>query len=139
MGLHVTIDPAAPTRAAPAARRRRGRLAQLSGVMAEDAVLRHYLRRGAQLMASRWRGAGAEIDLILRDGPDLVFVEVKKAASHALAAERLGAAQMARICRAACLYCEDQGLGSLTSMRFDAALVDGHGRVDIIANAFGEV
>ncbi|MDX5351046.1 MAG: YraN family protein [Paracoccaceae bacterium] len=105
--------------------------------MAEDVVLRHYLRQGAALLASRWRGGGAEIDLILRQGADIVFVEVKKAATHALAAERLGRAQMDRICVAAGCFFDKSGLSPLTPMRFDAALVDGQGRVEIIPNAFG--
>lgn len=47
----------------------RGRMADLSGRMAEEAVLRLYLQRGAQVLATRWRGQGAEIDLIVQDGP----------------------------------------------------------------------
>lgn len=137
MGLHVTINGVGAS-AGRAARRQRGLVAQAAGVLAEDAVLRHYLRQGARLLDSRWRGGGAEIDLILQQGEDLVFVEVKKAGSHAAAAARLSRAQMARICRAACCYCEAAGVSSLTPMRFDAALVDALGRVEVIANAFGE-
>lgn len=137
MGLHVKEF--ATGAMVPAARRERGRRAVVSGVMAEDGVLRHYLRTGAQMLASRWRGGGAEIDLILRQGDDLVFVEVKRAATHALAAERLGRSQMTRICHAAGCYLEASGLSALTAMRFDAALVDGQGRVEVISNAFGEM
>ena len=39
---------------------------------------------------------------------------------------------------AALLYTERFPTGSLTEMRFDAALVDGCGQVDIIENAFGD-
>lgn len=135
MGFHATeiLDGTA----VPAARRQRGRIAYASGAMAEDAVLHQYLRQGAELLVSRWRGGGAEIDLILRHGEDILFVEVKKAATHALAAERLGRAQMDRICLAAGCFCHKTGLSPLTPMRFDAALVDGQGRVEIIPNAFG--
>ncbi|TGN67126.1 hypothetical protein E4L95_06030 [Paracoccus liaowanqingii] len=120
------------------ARQRRGRRAALSGLLAEDNVLRLYQRRGARLLASRWRGRAGEIDMILQEGEDLVFVEVKSSATHAAAAERLLPAQMRRITQAACEYCDVHGLG-LVSMRFDAALVDALGRVDLIENAFGEV
>lgn len=119
------------------ARRARGRIAAVSGLMAEDNVQRLYRRRGAVLQASRWRGQAGEIDLILREGDDLVFVEVKASASHAMAAQRLQRAQMRRIMQAACEYCDQQGLG-LVSMRFDVALVDGQGQVDLIENAFGQ-
>lgn len=143
MGRHLHDDFATavsvvPQARVPQARRARGRLAALSGVMAEDSVHRHYLAQGAVLRASRWRGKAGEIDLIFQDGEDLVFVEVKKAATHALAAERLRPAQMARICQAACEYCEMTGLSSAVPMRFDAALVDQAGRIEQISNAFWE-
>lgn len=122
----------------PLVRRERGRVAALSGLMAEDAVQRLYLSRGAALLASRWRGPSGEIDLIFRDGDDIVFVEVKSAATHAIAAERLQRAQMRRICQAALEYCDRAGHDGLCSMRFDVALVDRTGRVDLLLNAFGE-
>ncbi|MFC0199348.1 YraN family protein [Paracoccus rhizosphaerae] len=118
-------------------RRQRGRVAATAGRMAEENVLRAYKGAGADLLAERWRGRAGEIDLILRDGDDIVFVEVKAAATHAEAAARLQPAQMRRIMLAACEYCETQGLGQVT-MRFDAALVDATGRVDLLRNAFGE-
>lgn len=116
----------------------RGRTADLSGRLAEESVLRLYNQRGAQVLATRWRGQGAEIDLIVQDGPDLVFVEVKASRSHADAALHLLPAQMRRITQAALEYCDRQGLGEV-SMRFDVALVDATGRVELIPNAFGEV
>ncbi len=119
-------------------RTRRGRTADLSGRMAEEAVLRLYLQRGAQIMATRWRGQGAEIDLIVQDGPDLVFVEVKASRSHADAALHLLPAQMRRITQAALEYCDRNGIGEV-AMRFDVALVDATGRVELIPNAFGAV
>ncbi|MDO5646343.1 YraN family protein [Paracoccus sp. (in: a-proteobacteria)] len=122
--------------AAPS-RRRRGQRAYQSGLMAEDSVSRLYLRRGATLLASRWRGKAGEIDLIFQDGADIVFVEVKASSTHRAAAERLGRAQMDRICLAACEFCDANGFGGLASMRFDVALVDAQGRVDLIDNAFG--
>ena len=120
-----------------AARHQRGLTAHQSGQMAEEGVLRHYQGRGATLLASRWRGRAGEIDLIVREGEDVVFVEVKSAPTPAEAALRLGQPQMRRILRAACEYCGTQGWGDVP-MRFDAALVDGMGRIDLILNAFGE-
>lgn len=125
---------AAPVRKVPEARRARGRMAQLAGVLAEDAVLARYLDEGCELLARRWRGMAGEIDLILRQGECTVFVEVKQSVSHAAAAERLGRSQMKRICLAACEYCDNH----LAEMRFDVALVDGLGRIEILENAFGE-
>lgn len=38
----------------------------------------HYYRtRGGAILARNWRGGGGELDLIVREGEELVFVEVK--------------------------------------------------------------
>ncbi len=89
------------------------------------------------MLQARWRGQAGEIDLIVRDGADIVFVEVKKSSTHALAAHRLDRRQMDRICLAALEYAEGIDGGRPIGMRFDAALVDDLGRIDIIRNAFG--
>ncbi|MFV0302940.1 MAG: YraN family protein [Paracoccus sp. (in: a-proteobacteria)] len=119
------------------ARQRRGRLACLSGRMAEETVAARYEARGCRLLESRWRGRAGEIDLILRDGDDLVFVEVKCSTSHALAAQRLDRRQMDRICLSALDYADRASGGRPVTMRFDVALVDELGRIDVIPNAFG--
>lgn len=119
-------------------RANRGRLACLSGAMAEESVARHLEVAGMRVVARRWRGQAGEIDLILRDGACVVFVEVKQAASHAEAASRLGRRQMDRICAAACEYAAGLSDGMMTEMRFDVALVDAQGRVEILQNAFAE-
>lgn len=125
-------------RPVPAARRARGRLAHLSGTLAEDGVARCLEGRGMTILARRWRGKAGEIDLICRDGQCLVFVEVKQAATHFDAAQRLGGAQQGRILRAALDYCDQSGHALLPEMRFDAALVDGQGRIEILERAFEE-
>jgi putative endonuclease len=117
------------------ARRARGRMAHASGMAAEASVERHYLARGLRLAARRWRGGGGEIDLVLRDGPVLVFVEIKQAASFEIAAQRLGSAQIARLRAAVACFVEGEPIGGLTDVRFDVALVDGTGEVRIIENA----
>lgn len=127
-----------PPRPAPPLRRMRGRLAQLSGLLAEDVVARHLEAAGLRVLVRRWRGTAGEIDLICGDGDCLVFVEVKQAATHADAAQRLGRNQMDRICAAACEYCATKPDGLDREMRFDVALVDALGRVDLLVNAFAE-
>lgn len=130
--------PAADTGAVTgSARQRRGRLACLSGRMAEDAVAARYEAAGCAVLESRWRGQAGEIDLIIRDGEDIVFVEVKKSATHAAASLRLDRRQMDRICVAALEYADRIDGGRPVPMRFDAALVDEIGRIDVIQNAFG--
>jgi putative endonuclease len=88
-------------------------------------------------VAERWRGAAGEIDLVVREGARVVFVEVKAARSFDSAAQRLGRRQMDRLCAAAEEFVGQEPAGLLTEMRFDLALVDGSGRVRVIENAFG--
>jgi len=107
-----------------------------AGASAEDIVARHYAARGATLAARRWRGQGGEIDLILREGARVVFVEVKASRSFARAAERITPRQARRIMAAAQEFLEGEPGGQLTDIRFDVALVDGVGRVEIVENAF---
>jgi putative endonuclease len=107
-----------------------------SGRVAEDQVVAWYEVRGLSVAARRWRGSRGEIDLILRQGATLIFVEVKRAASLAGAAHRLGPAQIGRICGAASEFLAGEPGGQDTDMRFDLALVDGRGMIEIIENAF---
>ncbi|KPQ05490.1 MAG: putative endonuclease [Rhodobacteraceae bacterium HLUCCA12] len=112
-----------------------GLVGYLSGQVAESQVADHYAQNGMTIAARRWRGKGGEIDLILRDGDALVFVEVKRSRHHARAAERLSARQIARLFDAAGEYMAATCDTALVDARFDVALVDGAGRVAIIENA----
>lgn len=107
-----------------------------AGLAAEAAVQRHYADAGQILAASRWRGKSGEIDLIMRDGQAVVFVEVKKAATHAEAALRLTSRQMARIYASASEFLAGEPAGQNTESRFDVALVDSYGRIEVLENAF---
>lgn len=126
--------------AAPAlvARRARGRAAYHLGRSAEGAVARHYLEAGLAVVEARWRGAAGEIDLVLRDGEGVVFVEVKAARDHAQAARSLTPRQAARLLDAGAEYLGSCERGQLTPARFDVALVDRVGRVEVIENALGQ-
>jgi putative endonuclease len=106
-----------------------------AGATAEDRVASHYARRGGDVRHRRWRGRGGEIDLVVRSGGVTVFVEVKAARTHAEAAQRLRARQAARVMAAAEEFCAGEPEGALTEMRFDLALVDASGRIEILENA----
>ena len=118
-------------------RRLAGRMAYLAGEAAEHCVAREYERRGYRVARRRWRGPGGEIDLIIRSRDALVFVEVKKARDFDRARLALSPRQMQRIARTAEEYVGGEPCGSLTDMRFDLAMVDAEGRVEILENAFG--
>jgi putative endonuclease len=106
-----------------------------AGLAAEAQAADHYRRAGHAVMESRWRGPGGEIDLILSDGEDLIFVEVKKARDHATALSRVSPRQIARIEASAAAYAAQQPRGLLTGIRIDVAMVDAAGRVAILPNA----
>jgi len=118
-------------------RKVQGSVAYHSGNAAEQRVAADYERRGFAIAHRRWRGAGGEIDLIARDRDGLVFIEVKKGPSFDAAAARISRKQMDRICCSASQYLEREPAGELTNIRFDAALVDSSGNLQIIENAFG--
>lgn len=107
------------------------------GLAAEVAVERHYQRSGHVIAARRWRGSGGEIDLIARSDEGLVFIEVKKSRTFARAAERLTGRQMARIYASASEFLSGESDGQDSFARFDVALVNQVGQIEIIANAFG--
>lgn len=119
------------------AKRDAGRIGYEAGASAELRVAQDYERRGFPLARRRWRGQGGEIDLIVRDGDGLIFVEVKKSRSFQRAAERLSRQQMNRIISAAEEFLGTQPRGSLTDVRFDLAMVDGYGQIRVIENAIG--
>lgn len=113
-----------------------GKVSYLAGLAAEDAVARVYLRKGCSIVATRWKGSAGEIDLIARDGAGLIFIEVKKSKSHARAAEHLSGRQMARIYASASEFLAGEPMGQDTEARFDVALVDATGGIEILENAF---
>jgi putative endonuclease len=47
------------------------------GKIGEDLACRELQRRGYAILARRYRGRAGELDIIARDGPTVVFVEVK--------------------------------------------------------------
>lgn len=112
-----------------------GAVSHYAGLAAEASVAAHYLRCGKAVVAERWRGAAGELDLVVRDGAELVFVEVKRSRSFARAAERLTARQVTRILAAASEYLAGEPAGQDTPVRFDVALVNGTGEIEILENA----
>lgn len=118
-------------------RAQRGSMAYHDGLAAEGAIAQDYARRGFAVAQQRWRGKSGEIDLILRNGDELIFVEVKQSRNFDRAAAAVSTAQMRRLYRCVEEFVGTQPLGSLTNVRFDVALVNGHGELRIIENAFG--
>ena len=117
-------------------RSNRGRVNYHAGLAAEAAVARKYEDMGIAICARRWRGLTGEIDLIGRSGDEVIFVEVKQSRTHDLAASHLSQAQIARIFVSVDEFLAGEPKGLLTDVRIDLALVDGHGRIEVVENAF---
>lgn len=107
-----------------------------AGRVAEDQVAQLYSRSGRPVCARRWRGSGGEIDLIARNGAEVIFIEVKQSRTHAQASDHLTPRQMARIYDAAAEFLAGEPRGQLTEVRFDLALVDAAGRIEVLENAY---
>jgi putative endonuclease len=95
------------------------------GAAAEALAAQFLEARGLSMVARNYRCRGGEIDLIARDGPVLVFVEVRLRSGTAFggAAASITAAKRRRLALAARHY-----LGRLKKeppCRFDAILLDG--------------
>ena len=99
--------------------------------MAEQQVARRYVEAGKSILAERWRGQRGELDLVVQDGDALIIVEVKKSTTHARAAENLKADQIARIWSTTEEFMATQPNGLNTEIRFDVALLDQFGTIDI--------
>lgn len=114
-----------------------GAVSYYAGLAAEQQVAAFYQRAGRRITAHRWRGRyGGEIDLIAREGDKVIFIEVKHAKTHAWAAERLSERQMRRICISVEEFMASDPEFANLDVRFDLALVDGTGRIEILENAY---
>ncbi len=110
-------------------RQARGLTNYHAGRVAEDCVARAYHRLGCRIVATRHRTRAGEVDLILRSGSEVIFVEVKKGRTHDGAIERVRPAQVRRIRAAASEFISREPLGQSTPVRLDVATVDGTGSV----------
>lgn len=112
---------------------RRGRVSQLTGLAAEECVIRAYRPKNARLLDQRWRCKAGEIDVIHELDDMIVFTEVKARKSKSDAPSALTPAQLARVQNSALCYmgqCETKAV----NMRIDLALVDRQGVVEIFEN-----
>lgn len=112
----------------------------ISGAQAEQTAARFLQQQGLQLVLANYRCRYGEIDLIMRDGKSLVFVEVRlrSRSDFGGAAASIDAHKQARLTRAAQHYLA--GLSSMPPCRFDAVLMkspEGEAGIEWIRNAFG--
>lgn len=101
------------------------RSAAASGRIAEDRALAYLQQRGLQLVARNVRSRRGEIDLVMRDGSTLVFIEVRQRSSPRFggAAASIDAIKRARLWRSAQVYLLRYAVAP--PCRFDAVCIDG--------------
>ena len=106
--------------AARGARMRRGHAAEML-------ALAHLQRHGLSLVARNFRARGGEIDLVMRDGGVLVFVEVRsrRTTSFMHPRDSIDAGKQQRLIRAAQRFLQCHPRCAALPCRFDAVLLSG--------------
>ena len=106
--------------AVPAKTRRR---AHLFGLRAESVAALLLRLKGYHALARRFSAAGGEIDLIMRRGATIVFVEVKARDDLDAAAEAITQSKRRRIGRAARVWLARNPWAANLNLRVDAVFV----------------
>ena len=109
--------------------------AGFTGAQAEQRAAQYLLQQGLKQVAQNYRSRFGEIDLIMRDGAALVFIEVRlrRNANFGGAAASIDTRKQRRIVRTAQQYLA--GLAHVPPCRFDAVLMDDSG-MQWLKNAF---
>ena len=98
---------------------------QAFGAAGEDQAARWYLEQGYRVVARNWRCREGELDLVVRRGRQLVFVEVKARRTDRFGtpAEAVTIDKQRRIRRVARRYLADTG--ERGTLRFDVVSILG--------------
>jgi putative endonuclease len=110
------------------------------GDHAEQLACGYLQRHGLQTLARNYRCRRGEIDLVMRDGDSLVFVEVRyrQRTAYGSAAESVSTGKQARIIHCANCYLAQHRAWSAPA-RFDVVCIEGDARrrrIDWLRNAF---
>ncbi len=105
------------------------------GDRGEITALHHLQKAGLELVERNYLTPGGEIDLVMRDGESVVFVEVRRRSDTRFgsALESITATKRRRLVRAALHYLQRHGE---RPCRFDVVGLDARGNIDWIADAF---
>ncbi len=113
----------------------------LLGKSGEDLACRELRRRGYEILTRRFRTRLGELDIVARDGPTIVFVEVKtRANAHfGTPSDAVTALKQRRIWLMASDYLQRQGWDN-RPCRFDIVAIsiddEDRPRIEVIAGAF---
>ena len=109
----------------------------------EELARRALEKRGYHILSTRERSRLGEIDIVARDGPALVFVEVKtrRGGRFGRPVEAVDRRKQKKLVRLALAYTARRGLSD-TPLRFDVVGVEvpseGRPSIRVYRNAFGE-
>lgn len=105
------------------------------GAQAEALACDHLQAHGLTLVQRNYQVRAGEIDLIMREGNETVFVEVRQRSrpDWGSAAESVTASKRRRLSRAAQHYLQRHGE---TPCRFDVVTIDGNGKPQWLRHAF---
>lgn len=94
------------------------------GRFGEEEATRHLASVGLRILDRNWRCPAGELDIVAREGPALVFCEVKtrSSAAYGLPAEAVGPAKAARIRRLAARWIVAHDVHA-ADLRFDVVSV----------------
>ncbi len=122
--------------AIPTPRARRGRHAQLSGLIAEALVSQVLLSDDWVIFGRRLRTEAGEIDIVAERDGVLAFIEVKQRKTLADAAVCLSYRQRKRLIGAAEILLAEHPEWGRAGVRFDVMMVDAAGVVRRVVDAF---
>ncbi len=113
---------------------------QRFGQKAEDLAARHLKRRGYKIVARNYRTRAGEIDIIAREGPSLVFIEVKgrQSTRYGSAKAAVTARKQHQVAKMALWYLKETDQMGVKA-RFDVVAVtqkDEGATIEIVRNAF---
>ena len=97
------------------------------GDAGEAQALDYLIARGLSLETRNFRTRMGEVDLVMRDGETVVFVEVRRRrhGGYGGAASSVGASKQRRIARTALAYLQRRYGACDLPMRFDVIAIDG--------------
>ncbi len=96
------------------------------GDFGEQVAAAHLTKQGYQVLARKWRCASGELDLVLRDGATLVFVEVRtrRGDSAGSAEASVGRSKQERLIALAYAYLEATDTPEHSAWRIDVIAID---------------
>ncbi len=109
---------------------------QTRGQLAEDQACLYLQQQGLQLISKNYHCRHGEIDLIMQDGKQLVFVEVRYRANAAFggALASVDTRKQSKLIATAQYYLQSKA--PRASARFDVVGIDAQNRLQWIPNAF---